>query len=265
MEIIKFLREKRGVLIGMVHCLPMPGCLNYGGSVEAIVEKAVADAKNIEAAGFDAVMVEPTLDKPTGIERGPLQVSAMAIVCDAVRRAVNIPVGLSFMTKDCKDVFSIAKASGADFIRLNVFVDTVAFSAGVVYPCAVRAWEIRSAYDCKDIAILADIQVKHARMIYPDVTIEESARLAQSQGADAVVVTGSSTGQETPIDTIKRVKEILSIPVVVGSGACVSNIGYQMEHADGFIVGSSIKKNGDLRQPVDFELAHNLAQARDNA
>lgn len=264
MRIIEQMKEKKGILIGMVHTLPLPGTMNYGGSIDAIVNKAVSDAKMLEDAGFDAVLVEPTLDRPMGMKRGTLQISAMSVICGAVRRAVSIPMGVSFMTPDCHDLFCIAKASGADFVRISVFVDKVRFPVGIVEPCANRVWEVRRDYGMREIAVLADIQVKHAEMVYPQVTLEQSAYLAEVQGADAIVVTGTHTGEETPIDTIRRVRKIVKIPVVAGSGVAAVNVKTQMEQAHGFIVGSSIKENGNLAAPVDPELAKELVNARNS-
>lgn len=262
MRIIELMKEKQGVLIGMVHCLPLPGAMNHCGSMDAVVAKAVADAKKLEQAGFDAVLVEPTLDRPMGMTRGPLQLAAMSVICGAVHQVVSVPMGVSFMTADCGDLFAIARASGADFVRITAFVDTVRFPVGVVQPCAARVWEVRRNGGMEDIAVLADIQVKHAEMVFPQVTLEQSACYAQAQGADAIVVTGDSTGQETPLETIQRARRVSKIPVVAGSGVAVSNIKSQMEQAAGFIVGSSIKPGGDLFAAVEPELARALVEAR---
>lgn len=259
MKIIDIMKNN-GALIGMVHCLPLPGAMNYGGSMNAIVEKAEKDAKALERAGFDAVLVEPTLDLPSGMARGQLQIAAMGIICAAVRNTVRLPMGVSFFTEDCLDMFSIAKASDADFVRVTTFVDTVVFPAGVSYPSANRVWEARSRYGMKDIAVLADIQVKHGKMMYPDVQLEESAFFAVRQGADAVIVTGNATGQETPVEAIQRVKRVSNVPVVAGSGVSPDNVREQMKAADGCIVGSSIKKDGRLDAPVDEKLAAEIVR-----
>lgn len=262
MRIIEQMKSKGGVLIGMVHTLPLPGTMNHGGSMDAIIEKAISDAKTLEEAGFDAVLVEATLDRPMGMARKSLQLAAMSAICSAVHRAVSIPMGVSYVSSDCQEMFSIARASGADFVRISAFVDTVRFAVGVVEPCAVRAWEVRRDGGMQDIAILADIQVKHAEMVYPQTTLEQSAYLAQTQGADAIIVTGNATGEETPIETIQRVVKVVKIPVVVGSGVAESNLSEQMKLAKGFIVGSSVKVGGNLAAPVDPELASALAKAR---
>ena len=263
MKVIERMKEKGGVLIGMVHCLPLPGTMNYGGSMDAIVDKATEDAHTLETAGFDAVLVEATMDKPMGMVRGPLQLAAMSVICGAVHRAVHIPMGVSYLTPDCRDVFSIAKASGADFVRITAFVDTLHFPVGTVQPCAVQAWEVRREGNMQDISILADIQVKHAELVYPQTTLEQSAYLAQAQGADAIVVTGNATGEETQMETIRRVAKVSKIPIVVGSGVAPSNVRTQMELARGFIVGTSVKQDGNLMAPIDLALASELARARD--
>ena len=263
MKVIERMKEKGGVLIGMVHCLPLPGTMNYGGSMDAIVDKATEDAHALETVGFDAVLVEATMDKPMGMVRGPLQLAAMSVICGAVHRAVHIPMGVSYLTPDCRDVFSIAKASGADFVRITAFVDTLHFPVGTVQPCAVQAWEGRREGNMQDISILADIQVKHAELVYPQTTLEQSAYLAQAQGADAIVVTGNATGEETPMETIRRVAKVSKIQIVVGSGVAPSNVRTQMELARGFIVGTSVKQDGNLMAPIDLALASELARARD--
>ena len=114
----------------------------------------------------------------------------------------------------------------------------------------------------RDIAVLADIQVKHGTMMYPETRLEESAYFAEKQGADAIIVTGRATGEETPIETIQRVKRTVKIPVIVGSGVSVDNIQGQMPFADGFIIGSSIKNNGKLEAFVDEKLAAALVSAK---
>lgn len=231
--------------------------------MDVLVEKALADAKTLEQAGFDAILAEPTLDRPMGMTRGPLQLAAMSTICGALHREIQLPLGVSFLSRDCGDLFAVAKASGAEFVRISAFVDTLRFIAGVVEPCAVRAWEVRRDGGMEDIAILADIHVKHAEMVYPQISLETSAAYAQAQGADAVIVTGTTTGEETPLDSLQRVRRVSRIPVIAGSGVSSANLPAQMEAASGFIVGSAIKRKGSLSAEVDPELARALVDARD--
>ncbi len=70
---------------------------------------------------------------------------------------------------------------------------------------------------------------------------------------DAIVVTGSGTGMETPIDKIKTFREIVSdFPLIIGAGVTSDNIE-NLEVADGAIIGSYFK-NGNTTSKVDREL-----------
>ncbi len=61
--------------------------------------------------------------------------------------------------------------------------------------------------------VFADIQVKHTNMLIP-VPIEQSAKNAQACGADAIIVTGSTTGEATPIELIERAAKVVNIPAL---------------------------------------------------
>ena len=58
MALFDKIKDGEKVLIGMIHCLPLPGTLGSQNTIEKVIERAVSDAKVLEAAGFDAVMVE---------------------------------------------------------------------------------------------------------------------------------------------------------------------------------------------------------------
>jgi hypothetical protein len=110
--------------------------------------------------------------------------------------------------------------------------------------------------------IFADIQVKHTHMVLPTVSIEDSANAAIGCGADAIIVTGTHIGKETPMEIIKRVKAISSIPVVIGSGVKPANIKEQLKVADAAIIGSSLKVGGKIENPISFDLTKEVIDAK---
>ncbi len=74
---------------------------------------------------------------------------------------------------------------------------------------------------------------------------------------DAIVVTGSGTGKETPLDKIKLFRDTIGdFPLIIGAGLTAENIN-QMEYADGAIVGSYFKPNGTADM-VDAKLVSNF-------
>ena len=247
-------------IIGMVHCLASPTTMNFNGDVQKIIDQAVKDAGTLEKAGVDAVIVENMGDEPFGATLNTMQRMMLAAVAAVVGSKVSIPVGIDAAFNDYEAALSIAKAIGADFVRLPVFCDVVLYYGGIINPCCVEALRYREEIDARDIKILADIQVKHSKLVY-ETSIEESAKNAVAAGADGLIVTGAAIGTETPLESIKRVKDVVEVPVFAGSGVNAANVKQQMDIADGAIVGSSLKEKGSLENLISFDLTKELIDA----
>ena len=109
------------------------------------------------------------------------------------------------------------------------------------------------------------MHVKHASPVnQPDIALaaEETAYRGM---ADAVIVSGSTTGRPVDYAELERVRK--AVPdklVLVGSGATSDTIGNILKVADGAIVGSSLKPNGDIAAPIDLQLARGFIEAVSN-
>ncbi len=248
------------LLIGMVHCLPLPGTFGAAAAIQEVIERAVSDAKCLEALGFDAIIVENE-DLCLEPHMSKVQLAGLSMVTLAVRNAVKLPVGLCFGCLNYEESLSVAKVAGCDFIRTPIFVDTVMNYNGVINPCSAKIIQYRKSIGAENIKILADIQVKHYYMVDPSIDITVSAQWAQRQGADGVIVTGYTTGAETSQEDIVRVKRSVSLPVAVGSGVTAANIREKMEAADILIIGTALRRNGKMSEPIDPERATQLLKA----
>jgi len=256
-----FIARGKQFVIGMVHCLRLPGTPGFCGDMQKIIDQAVNDALVLEEAGMDAIIIENMGDNPFGVVLDTEQACALAAISAIIAQKVKIPIGIDAAMNDYKTSLSIAKAVGGSFVRIPVFVDTVEFFGGIITPCAREAMIFRKNLQAEDIKILADIQVKHTHMVLPHVSIEDSAKAAESCGADAIIVTGTHIGVETPIDIIKRVRNVTKLPLIAGSGVKTSNIKEQLSIADGAIVGSSLKEGGIIENPVSLKLSSELINA----
>jgi membrane complex biogenesis BtpA family protein len=254
MEIKELLVAGGKLVIGMVHCLPLPGSPGYNGDNDKILRQAVQDAGTLEECGIDAVIVENMGDGPFSVKLNTAQISALSAAVTKVRAAVKIPVGVDAAINDYEASLAIAHINGCQFVRIPVFVDTVVFTDGIINPCARACMLYRKNLGAEKVMILGDIQVKHTHNLIPQITIEESAKNAADSGADGIIVTGSTVGAETPIEMIRRVKKVVKIPVIAGSGVNEKNIDEQLTIADGAIIGSSLKVDGVLTNPISGEL-----------
>jgi predicted TIM-barrel enzyme len=76
--------------------------------------------------------------------------------------------------------------------------------------------------------------------------------------ADAVIVTGSVTGEAPKIADVGEAKAHCRAPVLLGSGVDADNIADFYQAADGFIIGSYFKVDGHWANPVDAERVRRL-------
>lgn len=259
MDILEKMKQGKKPLIGMVHCLPLPGTYKAETEIGQVIERAVSDARCLEAAGFDGIMIENE-DLCCDLQMKKVQLSGLSMVMYAVRSAVSLPIGLCCGCLNYEEALSIALVGGGSFVRLPIFVDTMMNYNGIVFPCSAKAVNYRKEIGAQHISIFADVQVKHYYMLNPEVEIGVSAQWAQRQGADAVIVTGSRTGEETPLKDLEEVRRAVNIPVIVGSGVDEENIEAQLQASDGLIIGTSLRKEGRMSEPIDSIRAGHLVE-----
>jgi len=253
-------------LIGMVHVAPLPGSPRWDGSMERVIAAAVADARTLVEHGMDALLVENYGDAPFTPGRvEPAPVAALAVVAREIRRALpQAPLGINVLKNDARAALAIACAVGACFIRVNVHAGAVLADQGLVHSDAYNTLRDRRLLGA-EIAIFADVGGKHAVPLAP-VDLEQHARDLRHRGlADGLVVSGQATGAATPIDDLKRVRgAVPDVPLLVGSGATPETAAELLSVADGLIIGTALKKDGDVNAPVDPDRVRRLVVAVGN-
>ena len=74
----------RRPIVGVVHLLPLPGAPRWGGSLRAVLDRALADARALVDAGLDGVLVENFHDAP--FYPGPVPPETVAAIGAAEAR-----------------------------------------------------------------------------------------------------------------------------------------------------------------------------------
>jgi uncharacterized protein len=232
-------------LIGVIHLPALPG---YPGSpgLAAVVAHALAELATYRVGGLDGVLVENEHDQPHRVEAGRETIAVMtAVTRELVGAARSLPVGIEILLNDPEASLAVALAAGAGFIRSDYFADEMSrpeHGAMRIAPAAVIAY--RAAIGAGHVLVLADIQVKYAQMLAPR-TLAESARRACEAGADAVVVTGTRTGEPPSPDELRAAQAGADgCPVLVGSGLDPCNAAGLLAIAHGAIVGTSLMQDG---------------------
>lgn len=239
-------------LIGVVHLAALPGSPNFGGDLKPCLEAAASDARLLAEAGFDAVIVENFGDSPFYADNVPaVTVAAMTRAVSSVADAVELPVGVNVLRNDALAALSIAAATGAAFIRVNVLAGAMTTDQGLISGRAAEVMRLRSALKV-DVEVFADVMVKHAAPP-PGLTIEQAtADTVERAMADAVIVSGDATGDEPELEQVRRVAGAAgATPVLLGSGVTEANVAGLLAVADGAIVGTALKVDGITTNPVD--------------
>ncbi len=246
----------------MVHLCPLPGSPAESPPLDEIVRLAVADAKALADAGFDALMIENFGDAPfRATEVDPHTVAAMTVVARCVRRTVKLPLGVNVLRNAARAALAVAAAAEAAFVRVNVHVGVYATDQGIIEGRADETLRYRRRLNA-NVAILADVHVKHALPL-SNPNIAEAAEEAAYRGmADGLIVSGTATGKPTRLDDLRAVRQAVpDRPIYVGSGASPASIRQLLQLADGAIIGTAVKQDGRTTAPVDPSRARAVVQA----
>lgn len=249
-------------LIGVVHLQALPGTPRGGRSIDQVVEAALRDARAYEAAGFHGLMIENMHDRPYTRRRvGPEVVAAMTAVLARLRREVPLPAGVQVLAGANQEAVAVAHAGGAEFVRAEGFVFAHVADEGVIESDAGELLRYRRAIGAESVRVFADVKKKHsAHAITADVDLADTVHAAEFFLADGVIVTGTATGRPADPGDVEAAWQAAGIPTLVGSGITAENLA-AYARADGFIVGSWVKEEGDWTRPVDRLRAEALARA----
>ena len=253
--------QKDNAIIGMVHLQALPGTPSNKLTVGQITDVAVEDATTLAQLGFDALLVENMHDTPYMLrEVGPEIVAAITAATVAIIDAVDIPVGIQILAGANTAAIAVAHATGAQFIRAEGFAFASIADEGIMDTAdAGPLLRERRRIDAENVAILADIQKKHSsHAITSDLSIGDHARGAEFMGADGVIVTGNHTGHAVDIAQLREVRGATDLPLIVGSGVTPKNVKEILEYADGAIVGSSLKIDGNWSNKLDSQRCKEL-------
>jgi len=247
--------------IGVVHLPPLPGSPRWGGNMAEVLEQAQRDALILEQRGASGIIVENFGDAPFQVGRVDAETEAsMTIAVDRVQQVTSLPLGINMLRNDALSALAVATATGAQFIRVNVHYGVMAADEGMVEGEAFATLRQRQALGV-DVKILADVLVKHAVPL-GDVDLGLMARETAYRGlADGLIVTGPVTGKPAVADDIWVVRE--AVPdrlLLVGSGVNENNAKELLAQADGAIIGTHLKYEGIIRNPIDPARVKRMAE-----
>jgi membrane complex biogenesis BtpA family protein len=190
---------------------------------------------------------------------GPEIVAAMAVIGQAVKAESRLPVGIQILAGANIEAMAVAHAAGLDFTRAEGFVFAHVADEGLIQSSAAELLRYRKMIGAERVQVWADVKKKHSsHAITADISLGATAEAAEFMRGNAVIVTGSVTGDAPKLSDVQEVKAYCRLPVLLGSGVDANNIAEFYQAADGFIIGSYFKTDGHWANPVEAERVRRL-------
>ena len=250
------------IVYGVVHLKSLPGSPGNYLPLDEIIELAQEDVNNLIFGGVDGIIIENFGDTPfvkDDISKRTL--ASFTTVVENIEYDRDIKVGINVLRNDGISALSIAEATKADFVRINVLNNVMMYTdQGMIEGKAHEIAQFKNSLN-KEIEIYADVFVKHAVPPEGSKIENHTEELIHRAGADVVIVTGDGTGHEINIEDLNKVRDIVPQgKLAIGSGVNEENIEQYVNLADILIVGTNFKVDQDVSKRVDQRSVEQLIQ-----
>jgi membrane complex biogenesis BtpA family protein len=261
--IFETLFGKPKAIIAMAHFPPMPGQPLYDehGGVRALVDAVRRDVEILAASGVDAVMFCNEGDRPYRTKVGPEVPAVMAAAIAETKPDLEIPFGVDILW-DPVAAIGLAHAVGARFVR-EVFSGAYAGDFGIWNTDPAEALAYRRRIGADDVKLFFNVTAEFAAPIAPR-EIGLTARSAVfSSLADAVCISGVVTGTGVDLADLQAAKDAVgdAAPVIANTGVRPETVSEILAVADGCIVGTALKRDGNTWNEVDADRVARLVAA----
>jgi membrane complex biogenesis BtpA family protein len=239
-------------IIAMVHFPPLPGAPLYDArrGMDWIIESASKDIAALQKGGVDAVMFGNEGDRPYLLKATPESLAAMATAIGVLKRDLKVPFGVNYLWDPVATV-ALGVSTGARFGR-EIFTGVYAADMGVWAPDCAAALRLRHDLGRDDMKLLFNINAEFAASLDTRPIEKRATSAVFSSLADIVCVSGPMTGEAVDDADLKRVKAALKdTPVFANTGVNIGNVRDILAVADGCVIGTHFKRDGNTWNPVD--------------
>jgi uncharacterized protein len=239
-------------VIAMAHFPPLPGTPRHarGTSLDEMVDHVRTDVGHLLDGGVDGVMFCNEDDRPYSLSVGAEIPARMAAVIAEVRPR-DRPFGVDILW-DAHAAMALAAATGAAFMR-EVVTGVYESDMGLWAPDAAALLRYRRQLDADDVLVMGNITPEFASPLGSRSVAQRARSAVTSSLLDALLIAGPMAGAEPDLETLREATEAVDgrVPVLMNTGARVENVARYLEVADGVIVGSGLKVDGQTWNPVD--------------
>jgi len=250
-------------VIGMCHMHAMPGDpkFDFAKGLDWVYDQAKIDLTALQDGGIDAIMFSNEFSLPYLTKVETITVASMASIIGELKKKIKIPYGVNVLW-DPSASLDLAMATDAQFVREIFTAQFVREIFTGVYASDFGLWNtnigevVRHQYR---------IGAEHVRLLF-NIVPESAVYLGNRQigdiarstvfnnQPDALCVSGLTAGAEASVQTLQIVKEAVpDTPVFANTGVRLDNVQEQLDVADGAVIGTAFKQDGNTWNPIEIE------------
>jgi uncharacterized protein len=239
-------------ILAMVHLQALPGSPGYDavGGVNRIVDAAASDIEKLQSGGVDALMFGNECDRPYLLKASPEGLTAMAAIIATLKPIIKVPFGVDYLWDPVATV-ALGVATGARFGR-EVMTGVYESDMGYWAPDCAGALRLRHNLGRDDFKLMYNVSAEFASPLGSRSIAQRARSAVFSALADVILVSGVMTGEAVEANQLRAVKQVVKeTPVFANTGVNLDNLKEILSVADGCVVGTHFKVDGNTWNPVD--------------
>lgn len=252
----------RKPIIAMCHLLALPGDPDYdpAGGLTKVINHARKDLYALQAGGVDAVMFSNEASLPYLTKVEPITTVTMARIIGELLDEIDVTLGVNVLW-DPKASLDLAMATGAKFVR-EIFTGVYASDFGLWNTNVGEVVRHQHAIGAKDVRLLFNIVPESAVYLAPRGVADVARTTVFNNRPDALCVSGLTAGAATSAQDLRQVKNAVpGTPVFANTGVNLNNVEEQLAIADGAVIGTAFKEDGQTFNPVSEANVRTLMDA----
>jgi membrane complex biogenesis BtpA family protein len=246
-------------VIGMLHLVALPGDPNFESAkgMRFAVDHARTDLANLQNGGVDGVLISNEFSLPYLTSTEPVTGMSMARIIGEIRSDISVPFGVNVLWDGIASL-DLAAATGAMFVR-EVFTGVYASDFGLWNTNVGATARHRARLGISDVKLLFNLVPEAANYLANRNLGDLTRSTIFNALPEGIVVSGLTAGAPTESADLRQVKDNAgSVPVFVNTGVTPASAAAQLAIADGAIVGTSFKFDGEFQNAVDVERVKEL-------
>ena len=251
---MSFLKSMFGTeqpVIGLIHLHALPGDPFYRGEgMTAVIDAAGQDLEALQAGGIDGVLFTNEFSLPYEQRVSPVTLAAMGMVIGALRSRIRVPFGAEAIF-DGDATMELCAGVEADFTRC-MFTGVWAGDLGLIDRNIAATLRRKYALRLDTLKLFYFVTSEGDACVGGRTPAQIAASLLTNCRPDALVVGGNAPGISPGGSLLEDVAAFAGeVPVICGTGLRQDNLSELLPRCSGAFVGTALKKDGKLENPVD--------------